>query len=254
MSEEAAKILEAVARALPAHVERLAGALIERALGPIIEHVAQLTAELAAVREEAAGCVRRSSIEATLEELRQTIATTLTAVVAEARGAPGEQGERGAPGRDGRDATLTPPIPYVAGRVYARGSLVIHRGGVWYANADSEVEPGAAHSGFSLVLDAVTPTRIAPDAHGFLQLELEHASGLTRTLPLGYRPLTYQGVWECECDYELNDAATINGSLYIARQFSRGMRPGIAESEGYWTLAVKAGKPARPPNGGGGHG
>lgn len=246
--ELASGILEALAQSLPEHVERIAQAIVMRALEPVIGRVVEAEQLLTALNAE---CVRRASITETLEELRRTVAATITDALADLPPpAQGERGECGPPGRDGRDATITAPVPYVPGRVFARGSMVLHRGGVWYANADTDVEPGAPHSGYALVLDAVTPTEVVADERGYLTLILEHASGVRRAVPLGFRPLTYQDVYEPERDYEPNDAVTINGSLYIARAPSRGVRPGIAEAQGFWTLAVKAGKSARA-NGGG---
>lgn len=247
--ELAAGILEALAQSLPEHVEKLAQAIVVRALEPVLARI-DCVHEL--FRSHHDDCNAR--IAGALEELRRGVATAIAAGLADlpppVQGTPGERGEPGPPGRDGRDATMTAPVPYVPGRVFARGSLVLHRGGVWYANADSEVEPGAPHSGYALVLDAVTPLEVVADERGYLTLVLEHASGVRRSLPLGFRPLTYQDVYDVDRDYEPNDAVTINGSVYIARAPSRGVRPGIAEAQGFWTLAVKAGKPARA-NGGG---
>ena len=65
-----------------------------------------------------------------------------------------------------------------------------------------------------------------------------------RIAALEARPagLKYVGIWDGSDSYAADEAVTHNGSLWIAREPSRGVRPGDGRA---WQLAVKRGKDAR---------
>ena len=54
--------------------------------------------------------------------------------------------------------------------------------------------------------------------------------------------LKYRGVWRADEEYTVNSAVTHDGSVFIARAQSVGVRPGDGD---LWQLAVKRGRDAR---------
>ena len=64
-----------------------------------------------------------------------------------------------------------------------------------------------------------------------------------RVAELEARPeLKYRGVWRADEEYTDNSAVTHDGSVFIARAQSVGVRPGDGD---LWQLAVKRGRDAR---------
>lgn len=149
---------------------------------------------------------------------------------------------QGPPGPPGRDGTLSAAIHWTPGAHIARGSCVQHKGGLWFANVDSDVEPGAACSGYSLMLDGCEPSRVETDEHGYMVIVLAFASGLEKRLPMNFRPMAYAGVYDGERDYLPGDLVTCEGSLWIARTAHFGRRPATDHGATAWQLVVKRGK------------
>jgi len=176
---------------------------------------------------------------------RAELQALIAAVPAGPIGEPGTPGKDGEPGRDGYDATFTQPVPYVAGRMFARGAVVQHAGALWYAQTDTDREPGAAMSGFTLIVDGVHPDAIEADERGYLHMRLNYASGRVERLPLNFRPMQYRGIWDEAREYLPNDCLTCNGGLFMAKRENTGQRPDTDAGAAYWQLIVKRGKDGR---------
>lgn len=171
-------------------------------------------------------------------ELAHETATTIATALMDRREGP--------PGPPGRDGTLSAAIHWTAGARVARGSCVQHKGGLWFANVDTDVEPGAPCSGYSLMLDGCEPSFIEPDERGYLALVCKFASGTEKKIPLHFRPMQYAGVWDCERDYLPGDMITSDGSLWLARATNSALRPGTDKGAQAWQLIVKRGKDGAP--------
>ena len=174
----------------------------------------------------------------------------IAAIPAGPPGEPGTAGKDGEPGRDGYDATFTQPVPYVTGRMFARGAVVQHLGALWFANTDTDREPGAPMSGFTLIVDGVHPDAIEADERGYLHMRLQYASGHVERLPLNFRPMQYRGIWDEAREYLPNDCLTCNGGLFLAKRENTGQRPDTDAGAAYWQLVVKRGKDGRNGNDG----
>jgi hypothetical protein len=167
-------------------------------------------------------------------ELSHETATTIATALMDRREGP--------PGPPGRDGTLSAAIHWTAGVRVARGSCVQHKGGLWFANVDSDVEPGAPCSGYSLMLDGCEPSFVEPDERGYLAIVFKYASGLEKKIPLHFRPMQYVGVWDCERDYLPGDMITCEGSMWLARAPNSALRPATDKGATAWQLVVKRGK------------
>lgn len=56
----------------------------------------------------------------------------------------------------------------------------------------------------------------------------------------------YCGVWNVATRYNIGDAATFDGGVWIAKQPSVSRRPGGTDSATFWQLAVQRGRPGKP--------
>lgn len=173
-------------------------------------------------------------------ELDTLVKTSVAAAVAALP--PAAPGPRGEPGRDGRDGTFDAPVHWHEGRLYKRGSVVIHAGGVWVANVDTDAAPTAECSGYALLLDGVLPHEVEHDERGYVALAFKYASGRKLSVPMHFRPPLYCGVYDSERAYEPNDLVTCAGSLWWARAESRGAKPGTDAGARLWVLSVKCGR------------
>jgi len=223
-----ALLASAVAETMQAHEERIGEfrRFDETVLAKMREELDRLRVEFDDGLQKHYAEVRR--------ELSHETATTLAGALSNRM--------QGPPGPPGRDGTLAPSIHWKEGLHVAAGACVQHRGGLWFANADSDVEPGAACSGYSLLLDGCEPSTIEPDERGFLFVVYRFASGLEKRLPLNYRPMQDAGVWDADRDYLPNDFVSYGGSLWIARVGHFARRPGTDTGGAAWRLAVKCGK------------
>ena len=161
---------------------------------------------------------------------------------------------KGPAGPPGKDGGFSSALHWKAGWRVTAGTCVQHKGGLWFANADSDVEPGAACSGYTLMLDGCEPSFVEPDERGYLALVFKFASGLEKKIPLNFRPMQYAGIWDCERDYLPGDMLTCEGSMWLARSPNFGARPGTDKGAACWQLARQArqgwrgrrDRPARP--------
>lgn len=167
-------------------------------------------------------------------------------------GLPGPVGDRGAPGPagpPGRDAQYVRPITWRPGS-HARGTVVDHVGGLWEALASTDVEPGAALSAWSLIMNGLKSVNVELEDDAFA-LVSTWASGTESRQPF-WRPPNYAGVWDLEAAYDENDLVTHDGSLWWALGASQAERPGTpyVTTDGKtraasWRLVVKHGKDGR---------
>lgn len=93
----------------------------------------------------------------------------------------------------------------------------------------------------SEIATTVGGLRIESDADGFLYL----SAGANVRAALGFRPFQYHGTYQHDGRYNVNDAVTCRGSLWIARGPVAGIAPGTDQGAEHWTLAVKCGKDGR---------
>lgn len=170
----------------------------------------------------------------TRRELAHDTAQTIASALMDRR-----DGLQGPPGRDGSFAAVT---QWKAGAHVAGGSCVQHKGGLWFANAASDIEPGAPCSGFTLMLDGCEPSFAEADERGFIAIVFKYASGLEKKIPLNFRPMQYAGIYEGERDYLPGDMVTCEGSMWLARTSHFGARPGTDKGGAAWQLVVKRGK------------
>jgi hypothetical protein len=122
---------------------------------------------------------------------------------------------------------------------------VQHANALWYCNHDTDVEPGAECSGFSLMFDGAVPLECVPDERGYMSLVIRYASGRRESLPMHYRAPAYCGVFDSEREYEPQDYVTCGGSIWWARAPSKNRKPGTDLGALSWVLAVKCGRDGR---------
>jgi hypothetical protein len=237
------KLPELVAEALDEKVIGMVDLAIRDEVGPMIRETQDQMRELEA-RVEAA----EKTADGTYQLLRSELAADIVKAVATAVAAlpPAPPGEKGEPGRDGLDGTIPPAVHWREGRIFARGSCVQHAGGLWYANADTDAEPGAPCSGYSLILDGVLPREYTVDERGYSVAVHQFASGRELRIPMHWRAPNYCGVYDAERAYEPNDLVTCFGSMWWARADSKGAKPGTDAGARVWILAVKCGRDGDP--------
>lgn len=249
-------VVDVVKAALPALVREACFAEMADMRGSLVDAMNRMTAiTLAADTARAAsnGAVAQlaaahtgvvSEVHASLADLERGIAGQVAAAVRAAVEAlpPPAAGKQGEPGADGRDAVFTEPVPWVAGRLFARGAVVQHKNALWHANVPTDREPGAATCGYSLIVDGALPAAVEADDTGALFLRFEFASGVSQRWPLGFRPLRHVGIWDAARDYHENDCVTCDGSMWRARADATDARPGTDAGGAVWQLIVKRGK------------
>ena len=246
--------VEAVRAEIEPKARAISGELADRLAG--LESGIQKLATIALDRDVLAGLRTdveglRAEIEAKTARAASDAAQRIAAAVAGLEpipgpaGPPGPAGAPGAPGINGRDASFVVPVHYSAGLAVERGAIVQHRGGLWYANAATNAEPGTPVSGYSLILDGCEPERSEVADDGTPAIVFRYASGLEKRMSLGYRPPSYAGVFDQTRAYLPNDLVTYQGSMWIARRDTEGARPGTDAGALVWTLVVKSGKDGR---------
>ena len=224
---------------------------------PLCERVKNVEAALArlaanAVPAEALEAVRRE-VRALAGELSTTraalaadaaerIESLLTAKVAALTLPAGPPGAEGAPGRD---ATFIAPVPYVPGAEVERGTIVRFEHALWYAHTKTNAAPSAPGSGYTLVIAVPFPDRCEADSSGMRVLVYREAGTEDLRVSLGFRPPTYAGVFDATRNYFENESVTYDGSRWVARRDSLGLRPGTDAGALVWTLEVKRGKDGR---------
>lgn len=223
-------IREAVAATMNAHEARIAEF---RRLDETV--LAKMREELDRLRVEFDDGLQAHYAETRRELELETARSVATALMDRRDGPPGP------PGRDGSFACV---VHWAAGAHIARGSVVQHRGGLWFANVDSDVAPGEACSGYTLMLDGFGAPTVESDSDGYLVQVWTFASGRVERVRM-YRPDQYAGIHDAERAYLPGDLVTCEGSLWRARAPNDGLRPGTDKGAGAWQLVVKRGKDGR---------
>jgi hypothetical protein len=248
--------LLADADALRERLPDLIGQHAKAVYDPIGERLKNAEGTLARL---AASAVPAEALEATRDDVRILLAeadavrATLTARVDTQvqaavaaltlpAGPPGSQGPQGEPGRD---ATFIPPVPYVPGAEVERGTIVRFEHALWYAHTKTSAAPSAPGSGCTLVLAVPFPDRCEADSSGTRSLVYREAGTEELRVSLGFRPPTYAGVYDATRNYFENESVTYDGSRWVARRDSLGLRPGTDAGALVWTLEVKRGKDGR---------
>jgi hypothetical protein len=98
------------------------------------------------------------------------------------------------------------------------------------------------------IREALTPlnARNAACEQRIVELEQRNVEFQAHLTQLQQRPtLHYMGVWSAQTLYAPGDFATHDGSTWACERACTGMRPGTAEAEGFWILAVKRGRDAK---------
>lgn len=100
--------------------------------------------------------------------------------------------------------------------------------------------------GYALMFDGGELEAFDYDEHGFQRAIYRYASGITRTVETGFRPMRYAGVYDPGTSYHLNDVVTASGCMWVCKAAQvTGMRPGTDEAARDWQLAVKSGRDGR---------
>lgn len=250
-------VTDAVREALPRMIADALDKRVAEVISPEVERVASAAAELAervheritaaeadfATRATAQADALTNSWQAQATGLRETIAEQVSRAVS---GVPSLPGPCGPPGPPGRDATFTPPVHWQPETNFTRGSVVMHRGGLWFANQDTAAAPGSGVDGYSLMFDGQLRSGTEYDARGFRVEVYRYASGKVERVETGERPFKYCGVFDLQTNYFLNDCVTANGSMWMHKATeSLGLRPGTDEGRDAWQLTVKSGRDGR---------
>lgn len=151
----------------------------------------------------------------------------------------------GRDGRDGKDGSFTHPSHWQSDKTYGHSSVVIHRGGVFFASRETDQEPLSENSGWVLIVDGVKGMDFAWDTDSDVRRFLfyvEHTSGEMEQFEFRAPFPVYRGCYDKDEEYEQQDFVTRNGSLWIALKDKPANPPGTDEGAAEWKLAVKAGK------------
>lgn len=195
---------------------------------------ADFTARMAQAETLAASWQRQ------VDGLNEQIVERVAAAVA---GIPSQAGAAGPPGPPGRDATMVSPVHWKTGQTFQRGSVVQHRGGLWFANVDTSAEPGTGVDGYGLMFDGHELAGYEYDERGYQVAIYRYASGREHRAATGFRPFRYAGVYDHATTYHLNDAVTANGCMWMCKAVHvTAVRPGTDEAARHWQLAVKSGR------------
>jgi hypothetical protein len=252
-------VTDAVREALPkmvaAQLDARMAALVTPALEKVDQHVFGMQAHVQSrITDMQADFAQRAiaqadglaaSWERQVEALRGAIVDQVAQAVAAVPSHPGPAGPPGPPGADGV-VRAVPAVHWQAGAQVRAGSVVMHRNGLWFANADTSAEPGSGVDGFTLMFDGQELDGFETDATGALVAVLRYASGRVTRKPTGLRQLAYLGVYDHETTYHTNDVVTASGSMWICKAADAvGLRPGTDNAARAWQLAVKCGRDGR---------
>lgn len=240
-----ASLPRAVAQVLDAQMAELVTPALGRmshALEAVDARVQERTTTLQA--DFAARMVKAEALAASwqlqVDGLNEQIVERVAAAVA---GIPSQAGPAGPPGPPGRDATMVSPVHWKADQTFRRGSVVQHRGGLWFANADTSAEPGTGVDGYALMFDGHELATYEYDERGYQLAIYRYASGREHRVATGFRPFRYAGVYDHATTYHLNDAVTASGCMWMCKAVHvTAMRPGTDEAARHWQLAVKSGR------------
>jgi hypothetical protein len=162
-------------------------------------------------------------------------------------GAPGIQGKDGAPGIDGKDGrdgvdgksiTVDDMVP-VLRSMQAEWALDFERRAhellakaIDKMPVPKDGKDGMSVKDFDITMDADERTLVAT---------LKAADGTVIERRIKLTHVVGRGVWEAETQYSKGDAVTWDGSMWIAQEDSKGIKPS-AYQKGAWKLSVKRGR------------
>jgi hypothetical protein len=249
-------VTDAVREALPkmvaAQLDARMASLVMPSLEKVDQHVFQMQAHVQArIVDMQADFAKRgidqcdaltSSWNRRVEALRESIADQVAQAVAAVPSHPGPAGPPGPPG----EVRALVAVHWQPGTTYRAGAVLMHRNGLWFANADSSAEPGSGVDGYTLMFDGQELDGFETDDTGALVAVLRYASGRVTRKPTGLRQLAYLGVYDHETTYHTNDVVTASGSMWICKAADTlGLRPGTDNAARAWQLAVKCGRDGR---------
>ncbi|WP_395066183.1 hypothetical protein [Paraburkholderia silvatlantica] len=163
-------------------------------------------------------------------------------------GRDGRDGRDGIDGRDASDLDVLPAIDFA--KVYGRGTLASHLGGLWRAFTNTDGEHG-----WACIVDGVAGIAIGADGERGFAISITRSTGAVQTFRCGLPVMIYRGVYEYGRRYEAGDVVTFGGSVWHCN-VATGAKPDehTVDPVKPWTLAVKRGRdgkdaPARATQG-----
>ncbi|MGF6957998.1 hypothetical protein [Paraburkholderia youngii] len=147
-------------------------------------------------------------------------------------GVDGRDGRDGVDGRDASDLDVLPAIDF--GKVYGRGTLASHRGGLWRAFGTTDGEHG-----WECIVDGLHAFDIERNGERGIAVTMRMASGAVKTVGFAFPVMIYRGVYVAERIYEPGDAVTWAGSLWHC-DAPTDAKPDAAPDA--WTLVAKRGR------------
>jgi len=153
-------------------------------------------------------------------------------------GTDGRDGRDGRDGIDGRDASDLDVLPAIDfSKVYGRGTLASHKGGLWRAFTNTDGEHG-----WACIVDGVDGIAIEAEERGFV-ISITRSTSAVQTFRCAPPALIYRGVYEYGRRYEPGDVVTFGGSVWHCNA-ATGAKPDEHTDDPVkpWTLAVKRGR------------
>lgn len=141
-------------------------------------------------------------------------------------------------GRDALDIEILPAINET--RRYARGTYACHRGGIWRAMRSTE-----GMDGWECIVDgdADDEVELGADLRTFTLRKVKSSGRVIEksfTVPV----VIHKGVFKADEQYQPGDAATWDGSTWIAQRETKD-KPGTSDA---WRLSTKRGRDGRDGN------
>lgn len=158
-------------------------------------------------------------------------------------GKDGVDGANGKDGVDGRDALHLEILPGIdESKSVPRGTYATHRGGLWRA-----FEKTSGMRGWECIVNGVFHAEFEQHENlRWFHVGFEMADGTKKTAAFHVPAILDKGVYKAGEAYEIGDAVTWSGSLWIKQPKEDGKPHGHpGEIESGWRLAVKAGRPGR---------
>ena len=152
------------------------------------------------------------------------------------KGADGKDGRDGRDGADGRDGLDIAPIPAIdETKSYPRGTYAAHKGGLWRS-----FEQTKGLKGWECIVNGF---------NGFEEEQVDERTFIVRCFTSTgvieatrkVASIVYRELWVKGASYELGDAVTWGGSIWIAKKHDGEYKQPGTEGSG-WRLAVRAGR------------
>ncbi|MFP3549746.1 hypothetical protein SB861_03390 [Paraburkholderia sp. SIMBA_049] len=123
-------------------------------------------------------------------------------------------------------------------KVYGRGTLASHRGGLWRAFTNTDGEHG-----WACTVDGIDAIAFEADGERGFSISITRSSGTLERFTCSLPVLIYRGVYEYGRHYDAGDVVTFGGSLWHCNS-ATGAKPDerVDEAIKPWTLAVKRGR------------